>query len=300
MLPTGELRQAIVSASRAAIAKGALVSIPTNYEVVPDGGIDFFVRVIDNLARKDFERRAEADAAPHGANPFLPYDEDLFVADLTETHVGLLNKYNVVDHHLLMVTRRFEDQNDPLTRADFEVMWRCLADVNGLVFYNGGVVAGASQPHKHLQMVPLPLAPAGPPTPMDPLFAKVNRTGTPSHLSGLPLRHSFVRLTSDTRHHPPKAAGLTLALFQRMCAKVRIAAKTRPDGGTSVITPYNLLVTRRWMLLVPRAAECFDSVSLNSLAFAGALLVRTRSQLSRLKAAGPMTALAQVAFPMLP
>ena len=29
-----------------------------------------------------------------------------------------------------------------------------LAEVEGLAFFNGGTVAGASQPHKHLQVVP--------------------------------------------------------------------------------------------------------------------------------------------------
>ena len=58
---------------------------------------------------------------------------------------------------------------------------------------------------------------------------------------------------------------------------------------------YNLLVTRRWMLLVPRMRECFQSISFNSLAFAGALLVQDPAQMDELRAAGPFAALEWVA-----
>jgi len=43
----------------------------------------------------------------------------------------------------------------------------------GSRFYNAGRVAGASQARKHLQLVPLPLAPEVPaPTPLEPLITR--------------------------------------------------------------------------------------------------------------------------------
>lgn len=51
-------------------------------------------------------------------NPFLPYDEDLWVSHLSRTHTLLLNKFNLTDHHLLVVTREFEEQEVPLTVED--------------------------------------------------------------------------------------------------------------------------------------------------------------------------------------
>lgn len=51
-------------------------------------------------------------------NPFLPYDEDLWVQHLSDSHTLLLNKFNLVDHHVLVVTRAFESQDDALTAAD--------------------------------------------------------------------------------------------------------------------------------------------------------------------------------------
>jgi ATP adenylyltransferase/5',5'''-P-1,P-4-tetraphosphate phosphorylase II len=51
-------------------------------------------------------------------NPFLPYEEDLWVAHLSDTHTLLLNKFNVVPHHVLVVTRQYESQQDRLNSRD--------------------------------------------------------------------------------------------------------------------------------------------------------------------------------------
>ena len=52
-------------------------------------------------------------------------------------------------------------------------------------------------------------------------------------------------------------------------------------------TPYNLLATRDWTMIVPRTQECFGPISLNSLAFAGSLLVKNREQLRARALRGP-------------
>ena len=48
---------------------------------------------------------------------------------------------------------------------------------------------------------------------------------------------------------------------------------------------------------MPRSREHFDSVSVNSLGFAGALLVRNEAQLEHLRRVGPMAAPRETAFP---
>jgi ATP adenylyltransferase len=48
------------------------------------------------------------------------------------------------------------------------------------------------------------------------------------------------------------------------------------------------------MLAVPRTQECFESTSLNALAFAGSLLVKNREQLERVRTVGPMAMLRAV------
>ncbi len=68
------------------------------------------------------------------------------------------------------------------------------------------------------------------------------------------------------------------------------------SGLTLQSAPYCFLVTRGWMLLVPRSKEFFGDISLNSLAFVGSLFVRNEQQLESLKNVGPMNALKAVAL----
>ena len=59
-------------------------------------------------------------------NPFLPYDKALYVTDLSATHHLLLNKFNVVAHHVLVVTKQFEKQTDALNLQDMEATWQVV------------------------------------------------------------------------------------------------------------------------------------------------------------------------------
>ena len=63
----------------------------------------------------------------------------------------------------------------------------------------------------------------------------------------------------------------------------------------SAATPYNLLLTRNWMLLVPRRTEYFQQISLNAMAFAGAFFVKDQPQAAQLLRDGPLSALTHVA-----
>lgn len=45
---------------------------------------------------------------------------------LSESHTLLLNKFNIVPHHVLVVTRDFQQQTDLLKLGDFEATWAVL------------------------------------------------------------------------------------------------------------------------------------------------------------------------------
>ena len=61
--------------------------------------------------------------------------------------------------------------------------------------------------------------------------------------------------------------------------------------------PYSLLLTARWMLLVPRSRECFRDISVNALGYAGSFFLRDDGQLSEVRRAGPMAVLQAVSIP---
>lgn len=286
-----DLERLVNERTRAALAAGALRPIATEQAVVSDGGVDYLVRVVDTLRRKEADRRRREDQAREGlppANPFLPPEPALRVADVPPRHVAVLNKFNVLDRHLLIVTRAFEHQETLLDRGDFAALLACMQGMDGLGFYNGGRVAGASQTHKHLQLVPLPLAPSGPPLPMAPLLE-----GDGPRCPRLPFAHAFGRLSGPAAGLGASGAGEAEALYRRLMGEAGVPMLAAPDGERQG-APYNLLVAGDWMLLVPRSAECFQGVSVNALGFAGSLFVRERTQLERIRSVGPRRVLADV------
>lgn len=205
------------------------------------------VRVASTLAAKA--------AAPRRADPLGEYEPDLFVADVGSAHYVLLNKYPVTENHLLLVTRRFAEQEELLDAHDFAALGALMADLDWLAFYNAGRVAGASQARKHLQLVPTAM-------PLEPLIAN----------GALPFPHAFAPLSGLDAMH-----GVYQALISQWPA-----------------TPYNLLATRRWMLVVPRRQECYETISVNALGFAGSLYVRNNAELKAVRRAGPMNVLRAV------
>jgi ATP adenylyltransferase len=296
-LRPGTLWQAIVRRTELAIGSGALCPIETEQRFIEESGVRFVVRMVSSLARKDADKAREAEKARESGepvNPFLPYEKVLFVTEISDTHVCLLNKFSVIDHHLLIVTREFEDQEVLLTLADFEALSACMAEFDALAFYNGGTIAGASQPHKHLQVVPLPLASDGPRVPIEPLLETERPDRTTGTVAGLPFLHAFAWLDPTLVRRPLAAARAALERYRAMLDAVGL--KPVDIGGElRQSAPYNLLLTREWMLLVPRSKEFFDRISVNALGFAGSLFVRDARQMKAVEDHGPMTVLRRVA-----
>lgn len=292
-LPPGALRPGLVERTRHALACGAMQPIETTEEIVEDGGVRFVVRKVSSLARKDEDRLRAARTPAMPANPFLPHEPDLFVADVSESHFALLNKFNVIEHHLLIVTRSFVDQETLLDAGDFEALAACMAEIDGLAFYNGGAVAGASQPHKHLQLVPLPLGRSGPPLPVEALFESVKARAGAVQVPGLPFDHAFLWLDRPPFDDVGVAAQMHACYLELLAAAGLKAVQT--GGKACQSGPYNLLATPRWMLLVPRRKERFESIPVNALGFAGSLFVRDEAQMQVLMRAGPMAVLSAVA-----
>ncbi len=290
----GALCEAAARSSVHASQCGALEPISTTLQFVDDGGISFIVRVLQQrVAQKRLVGPSRVVYPKR--NPFLPYDPDLFVANLSETHVCLLNKYTVLQDHMLIVTRSFEHQEQWLTPADFEAMWTCMADSDGLGFYNGGLLAGASQPHKHLQYVPFPLLPTGPDVPIEALLPD-EPAGIISVASALPFAHAFVRLSQDKRTTDARAIDMLYEAYVSMLSYIGFDVSGVRHGGRQT-GAYNLLATREWMFIVPRSQAGVSGIAINALGFAGHLLARNREQIDDIRQRGPLALLRAVGLP---
>ena len=272
LLRPEDLWSQTVRTTRHGLSTGALQPIATECRVIEQHGVPFQVRVLGRAHLK--ERRRSEPSRPGPFNPFENPDPDLVVGDVSPTHVCLLNKFNVVEHHLLIVTRVFEEQESVLTAADFEALALCMEGLDGLAFYNSGEMAGASQRHKHLQLTP-PLGPEGLRAPMEKLLMTGQAPG---------FTHAVTRLGPWTSSPVENGARL-LEAYQSLRATL---------GMEHALRPYNLLATRDWMLLVPRPQAEVRGINVNALGFAGSLFVKTEEQFQALQELGPVELLRQV------
>ncbi|SCZ64213.1 ATP adenylyltransferase family protein [Thiohalomonas denitrificans] len=290
LIQPGTLWESILDRSEAAIAAGKLHTIATRRTRIEDGGMRFSIRIAENLRRKAEETAGRETR--ERADPFLPPEAELTAGDISASHRAVLNKFNVVEHHLLIVTREFEEQEQVLNRADFEALWMAMREYPALGFYNGGTIAGASQRHKHLQAVPLSAFEGAPALPVDPLLE--SSPAEPSIASGLPFRHCAARLDPEQFRSPSRAALVTYGLYREMLEQLGLPPLTR-EGTEFQSGPYNLLMTREWLMVVPRRCEHWDAISINALGFAGSLFVQNQAELEKIREAGPMTLLKSAA-----
>ena len=296
LLKPGSLWAKTIQQTKFARNCGALQSIETEYQFIEQNNIPFVVRTLSNLARKEKARkRQEKKEAKIGKkiNPFLPYELDLFVGNISPTHICLLNKFHVVENHLLIVTRAFKEQTELLNLQDFEALWSCMQEIDGLAFFNGGKKAGASQRHKHLQLVPLPFAPNTINLPIESAIANVTFNNSLGTISSFPFLHAIASLDLEQADTPINAAHTMLNSYYALLSTVglNIEQNSQKQPGA-----YNFLATRNWMLIVPRSQESFQNISINSLGFAGSLFVRDRTSFDLLKELTPITVLQNVAF----
>ncbi|WP_250500446.1 DUF4922 domain-containing protein [Caballeronia sp. GAWG1-5s-s] len=290
-LPEAPSWEAVVEQTARALACGALRPFDTIEHVIEEGGVRFLVRQAANLARKEeaakLAAKSATDAASAWRDPFSPCEDALRVGDIGERHFLLLNKFNVLAHHLLIVTTQFEPQEALLDTDDFAALLACLNRFDGLGFYNGGAVAGSSQPHKHMQMVRLPLD--GLAAPIEPLIRNA-RNGAIFRVPGLAFGHAAAWLDALSDNTPQHAHDTYRRLLDAIGVEPLDVA-----GATHQAAPYNLLVTRRWMLAVPRTAADVEGIAINALGFAGSLFVRDDTQRRIVETLGPMNLLARAA-----
>ncbi|KAI8391582.1 HIT-like domain-containing protein [Radiomyces spectabilis] len=274
------------------------------------GGVNFEITYAPHLGKKPQGGAAEkSDSKP---NPFENPASPLIVEE-TDHHRILLNKFCVVPQHLLVVTKEFKDQKEPPFPEDLYETWRVMRSAYGpnraVAFYNCGPCSGASQRHKHVQLMPLKDSGAQPP--ILALYTKMQdkKAGQIYTMSALPFVHvitpldrAFIDSTSDKDILTDYLGQMFFGLLDNMFQQMR-------ENANPMDMSYNFILTEDFMMMVPRSKEIavipFDGqdieLSLNSLAFAGLLLVKKQEQLEALQShPNLMEVLQQVGIPWAP
>ncbi|BCR90728.1 putative bis(5'-nucleosyl)-tetraphosphatase [Aspergillus chevalieri] len=173
-----------VVAKRFAAAKegGHLIFSPTQVTTIQTSGISYQLRYCPSLAKKPSALPKPADSAQTEAqrqgkkpDPFDNPSPELLVAQTPGSDNGdqgywvVLNKFPIIRNHFILATREWKSQTDLLEKRDLEACYACIKawkkDDNGdngernegrlFAFFNSGPESGASQPHRHIQFLPV-------------------------------------------------------------------------------------------------------------------------------------------------
>ncbi|KLV08830.1 phosphorylase [Photobacterium aquae] len=240
------------------MASRDLMPIATQAVTIEQDGVCYLGHVVTENAGKKL-----ISSSSH-ANPFLPYESAMYVAEAGESHVCLLNKFPVISPHLLICSKDFVSQTQVLSLADFKA-WLLGFDADDVLgFYNCGPVAGASQPHRHMQLVKTAV-------PLSELIG----------LGALPFEHVVSR---SNNLDAESIYGNYLAAL----AKLQLG----PDEHGEC-SPHNVLLSKDWLLVLPRAVNNIAGVFANGMNYSGRFLVKRKEQLEWLKQYGLLRFLAE-------
>ena len=241
-----------------AMLDGTLFPISTEPRVLSQGGVQYYIHLKNANSKVKFEPR------PKDFNPFLPFEPAMFVEDAGSEHVCLLNKFPVLAPHLLICSKDFVEQTAPLQQSDFAAWLMGMTNDRALGFYNGGRVAGASQRHRHMQLIQSDVP-----------------TSTSITSGQLPFAHRLYQFNEAD------AAALYANYVEGMSA-LRLYDETE-------CRPHNLLLTRNWFLIVPRVTNNVNGVFANGINYSGHFLLTDESQIDWLESYGVMQFLADCA-----
>ena len=241
-------------------------------------------------------------------DPFAPPFKENFVIEENfnnlHTHRIFFSKYPVMNEHLLIVTRDFSSQYTHLTYDDIKNAVSLMYVMDGVLFFNAGKKAGASQIRKHMQCIHL-----------DKLYKKdfglfllvsddKNLTLLDSNFPNSVLmnininkheeesifkiysinqfrdsniNHVFIKFSSDfSQNFRENLSNQNLDIYCRIFHRLyNLCLVDRSlidqDNEESVTKDYSFLLTDEWMLVVPRKThEVFfnqGKLNINSIGY---------------------------------
>lgn len=225
----------------------------------------------------------------------------------------MLNKFPIIQNHFILITKEWKAQDHLLDPDDLAATYACLnawssssslshenEEEKGkdkgkgksrlFAFYNSGPESGASQPHRHVQFLPVEAMMKNDGS-WEPLidYANNNNTASFENMRNLPFAHF-------ARSIPPNPSAETLHSIYLSLYKAAVTAAAGGDKidtiikNTASIISYNLSMTVSTMLLCPRRSEkaviasspsssdIASSISINGTILAGTLLVKTERE----------------------
>ena len=206
-------------------------------------------------------------------NPFNPWEKQLEIEKIGRYHQLILNKYPVQIGHILLITNQWMPQNGWLDLKDWDAIKKVNNDTSGLWFFNSCPIAGASQPHRHIQL----------------LRRGINEMICPREEWFLNFKKRNVRkkLFKNIIVKPFDFSKDINNIYEVYTGLSRNMGLGDPHIDKKPKKPYNLLVTNNWIAMIIRSNDKILGFSVNGLGFAGYLLVTEKSNTKYLELNGP-------------
>ncbi|KAL0235654.1 hypothetical protein GEMRC1_002236 [Eukaryota sp. GEM-RC1] len=303
----------IVDVSHKADASGYLCKFPVIFDKAPlfpnDNTLCGLVLRQSNsvLFKKPKINKALLDDVP--SNPFLPHHPDSFVTELSHFYNLLLNKFVAVPCHCLLVTKQFLPQWLPVCYIDCEAVDRVLKDIDGFVFFNNGLNSGTSQPHKHLQFIPLPLSKEVN-CPLRTMVASMNVDFySVATINQFSFKHAVVKF-KHLDYTRPDFPMLILRAYQDIALFLGIKPFLSQYSDylahdfddlqiyhhvEHLLPSYSFIVLRDFVFITLRKSSNAFGIDLNSSAFMGSIYVKTNEQFEFVRENGIIKILEELA-----
>ena len=231
--------------------------------------------------------------APFSAGPLSTFgpgsdifnaDPDLTISTIHKTHRLVLNRYCVFrPQYLILTIDSYRRQTELLDESDVWAAWTALQSVRTdcCVIYNCGREAGCSRSHKHLQMFPVP--------PEVVLFP--DRDDMRMNL--IPYKFFLSRLGGREEDRGLEMRAVLYAEYQRLISKA-LDAFTESSTATCDYFSHNVVLTKRWLMVIARRKEAFHGTSANAAGMCGMVWVATSQQVEKWLELGPAKVLSEL------
>jgi ATP adenylyltransferase len=210
----------------------------------------------------------------------------------------VLNKFAIVPEHFILSTKEFERQTDLLAGEDLEAAYACIVAYAAegrelFVFFNSGEHSGASQPHRHLQLLEVGNMRqgliGGDAAGWGVLTDRLVGEGKEDGSLEVPFWTAGRRINAGMGGRELREC--YLELYRRACRRAGVEAEGQTEGEARI--SYNLAMTREAMVICPRTSEGgpvrgeggeeVGWLALNGTVLAGTALVKSEREWDALR-----------------